>query len=1223
MSKKPAKSHSKTSMDALAGQELLCAECIHEEIDVVRSSVIANERQNDQMRDDIDGIFRQCETLQSPSKATTNDKTKKTSKTTGATPLPNSGEIPAPKLYSVKNLALQLSKLAILNSRLKQSDIDRSKEILEKRVALLQAKVNSARSELEAKEESIQKTRAKIIASHHDLSEKYNERILRFRLEDARRAAKQAANFQYHHFRVLRQVVFTKYDSWKAREMDSKGKPVRLDLFGQPIIPLESFLSHNNKLIAINSFLENLIHFQVLMVELLNSDGFPVDLPFLDYLKRQLPDSQFYGQVQEKINFLLGDEADPILKSAEEKDHDNEYVEEENNKTLEPRPSMDKITITDNVIQVPLSFKTANLQRRASVRSTSSESPAPDNFHPEVFSATPEPGLNVDNNISSNEKTKSSTIQGKRMVIVPNKILTKPFTKLTLKEYLKFISIVVKIVVNFDMLLRQTVDKVPQPKKKQSTRDLLTSTYGQLRGEPDSTQDDDNQSKFDLRKILERFADMDHFFKSIIQTHSEKLRSHASNSALAFSALTGNTEGMDAVAIPSSGSSAGGYDSFPTASQPSLQSHESSSRLREFYSNYLTNNRKKATSVPSPKTMADQQVYGAVSEGFSDTEEDNTKSSSGDDRWTSPQPSPQQESEREPYDIKEVMDAVHKLVANGKASGRDNGDGGDEAVKLATKSMMKNTQSHLADWDVNSRSSLNLCGDAPKMLSDKELYELNKKAVTEGFKIKPRINYNTVGGVNGPLVILDNVKFPSFNEIVNLTLPDGSVRAGQVLEVRGTKAIVQVFEGTSGIDIKKTRVEFTGENLKIAVSEDMLGRVFDGSGRPIDKGPRIFAEDYLDINGSPINPYARIYPEEMISTGVSAIDTMNSIARGQKIPIFSASGLPHNEIAAQICRQAGLVRPTKDVHDGHEENFSIVFAAMGVNLETSRFFKQDFEENGSLERTSLFLNLANDPTIERIITPRLALTTAEYLAYQTERHVLTILTDMSSYADALREVSAAREEVPGRRGYPGYMYTDLSTIYERAGRVEGRNGSITQIPILTMPNDDITHPIPDLTGYITEGQIFVDRQLSNRGIYPPINVLPSLSRLMKSAIGEGMTRKDHGDVSNQLYAKYAIGRDAAAMKSVVGEEALSTEDKLSLEFLEKFEKNFIAQGAYEDRSVFDSLDLAWSLLRIYPKEMLNRISPKILNEFYDRARDQDDDDEEEENPDKSHDLIDA
>ncbi|CAN6644249.1 V-type proton ATPase subunit B [Trichomonascus vanleenenianus] len=512
-------------------------------------------------------------------------------------------------------------------------------------------------------------------------------------------------------------------------------------------------------------------------------------------------------------------------------------------------------------------------------------------------------------------------------------------------------------------------------------------------------------------------------------------------------------------------------------------------------------------------------------------------------------------------------------------------------------------------------------------LSDKELYALNKAAVTQDFSVKPRLSYNTVSAVNGPLVILENVKFPRFSEIVDLTLPDGTQRAGQVLEVRGDRAVVQVFEGTSGIDVKKTRVEFTGQGMTIPVSEDVLGRIFDGSGRAIDNGPKVFAEDYLDINGSPINPYSRIYPEEMISTGISAIDTMNSIARGQKIPIFSASGLPHNEIAAQICRQASLVRPTKDVHDGHEDNFSIVFAAMGVNLETSRFFKQDFEEHGSLERTSLFLNLANDPTIERIITPRLALTTAEYLAYQTERHVLTILTDMSSYADALREVSAAREEVPGRRGYPGYMYTDLSTIYERAGRVEGRNGSITQIPILTMPNDDITHPIPDLTGYITEGQIFVDRQLHNRGIYPPINVLPSLSRLMKSAIGEGMTRKDHGDVSNQLYAKYAIGRDAGAMKAVVGEEALSTEDKLSLEFLDKFEKTFISQGKYESRTIFESLDQAWSLLRIYPKELLNRISPKILDEFYERAPssgrgtqdndDRDKQDEEEEN------LIDA
>ncbi|KAL8833275.1 MAG: hypothetical protein Q9170_004378 [Blastenia crenularia] len=468
--------------------------------------------------------------------------------------------------------------------------------------------------------------------------------------------------------------------------------------------------------------------------------------------------------------------------------------------------------------------------------------------------------------------------------------------------------------------------------------------------------------------------------------------------------------------------------------------------------------------------------------------------------------------------------------------------------------------------------------------------------------IRPRIRYNTVGGINGPLVILDNVKFPRFNEIVSLTLPDGSERSGQVLEARGNRAVVQVFEGTSGIDVKKTKVEFTGHSLKIGVSEDMLGRIFDGSGKAIDKGPKVLAEDYLDINGSPINPYSRVYPEEMIATGISAIDTMNSIARGQKIPIFSAAGLPHNEIAAQICRQAGLVnKPTKDVHDGHEENFSIVFAAMGVNMETSRFFTRDFEENGSMERVTLFLNLANDPTIERIITPRLALTTAEYYAYQLEKHVLVILTDLTAYCDALREVSAAREEVPGRRGYPGYMYTDLSTIYERAGRVEGRNGSITQIPILTMPNDDITHPIPDLTGYITEGQIFIDRQLNNKGIYPPINVLPSLSRLMKSAIGEGHTRKDHGDVSNQLYAKYAIGRDAASMKAVVGEEALSSEDKLSLEFLDKFERTFIAQSAYESRTIYESIDLAWSLLRIYPKELLNRIPKKVLDEFYQRA----------------------
>ncbi|XP_025752214.2 V-type proton ATPase subunit B, brain isoform [Manacus vitellinus] len=460
--------------------------------------------------------------------------------------------------------------------------------------------------------------------------------------------------------------------------------------------------------------------------------------------------------------------------------------------------------------------------------------------------------------------------------------------------------------------------------------------------------------------------------------------------------------------------------------------------------------------------------------------------------------------------------------------------------------------------------------------------------------------YKTVSGVNGPLVILDQVKFPRYAEIVHLTLPDGTRRSGQVLEVSGSKAVVQVFEGTSGIDAKKTSCEFTGDILRTPVSEDMLGRVFNGSGKPIDRGPIVLAEDFLDIMGQPINPQCRIYPEEMIQTGISAIDGMNSIARGQKIPIFSAAGLPHNEIAAQICRQAGLVKKSKDVMDYSEENFAIVFAAMGVNMETARFFKSDFEENGSMDNVCLFLNLANDPTIERIITPRLALTTAEFLAYQCEKHVLVILTDMSSYAEALREVSAAREEVPGRRGFPGYMYTDLATIYERAGRVEGRNGSITQIPILTMPNDDITHPIPDLTGYITEGQIYVDRQLHNRQIYPPINVLPSLSRLMKSAIGEGMTRKDHADVSNQLYACYAIGKDVQAMKAVVGEEALTSDDLLYLEFLQKFEKNFIAQGPYENRTVYETLDIGWQLLRIFPKEMLKRIPQTTLAEFYPR-----------------------
>jgi V-type H+-transporting ATPase subunit B len=461
---------------------------------------------------------------------------------------------------------------------------------------------------------------------------------------------------------------------------------------------------------------------------------------------------------------------------------------------------------------------------------------------------------------------------------------------------------------------------------------------------------------------------------------------------------------------------------------------------------------------------------------------------------------------------------------------------------------------------------------------------------------------------------------------VNIKLGDGTARRGQVLEVDGERAVVQVFEGTSGVDGKNTKLEFTGEVLKTPVAEDMLGRIFNGSGIPIDGGPPVMPEQYLDIQGSSINPSERTYPEEMIQTGISTIDVMNSIARGQKIPLFSAAGLPHNEIAAQICRQAGLVKQPDSIEkegeareekeanlmqmddpeeaggaekDAGDDEFCIVFAAMGVNLETANFFRRDFEENGSLEKVVLFLNLANDPTIERIITPRIALTTAEYLAYECGKHVLVILTDMSSYADALREVSAAREEVPGRRGYPGYMYTDLATIYERAGRIEGRRGSITQLPILTMPNDDITHPIPDLTGYITEGQIYVDRQLHNRQIYPPINVLPSLSRLMKSAIGEGMTRKDHGEVSNQLYANYAIGKDTLAMKAVVGEEALSGEDLLYLEFLDKYERKFINQGN-EGRTIFEALDLAWSLLRIFPRELLRRIPQSTLDKYYDR-----------------------
>ena len=488
--------------------------------------------------------------------------------------------------------------------------------------------------------------------------------------------------------------------------------------------------------------------------------------------------------------------------------------------------------------------------------------------------------------------------------------------------------------------------------------------------------------------------------------------------------------------------------------------------------------------------------------------------------------------------------------------------------------------------------------------SSENVHEQNVKAVLRDYIVHPRIEYRTVTSVNGPLVICDHVKFPKSAEIVRLTLGDGTERRGKVIEVQGDKAVVQVFEGTTDIDVKRTRIEFTGQTQHTPVSTDMLGRVFSGSGQPLDHGPPVLADDFLDIEGQPINPYNREYPREMIQTGLSAIDVMNSIARGQKIPIFSASGLPHNQIAAQICRQAGLVQHRgKDIHDNSSDNFAIVFGAMGVNKSTAQYFQQDFEQSGSMERVVLFLNHANDPTIERLVTPRIALTTAEYLAYEQGLHVLAILTDMTSYANALREVSTARSEVPGRRSYPGYMYTDFACIYERAGRVKGKPGSITQIPILTMPSDDITHPIPDLTGYITEGQIYVDRQLDNKQIYPPINLLPSLSRLMKSAIGEGFTRADHSAVSNQMYASYAHGKDVLAMKAVVGEESLSDDDKKHLEFLERFENSFLTQNQYESRTIFESLDKAWEILRTLPREALKRIDNKTLDEYYSRRND--------------------
>jgi len=450
------------------------------------------------------------------------------------------------------------------------------------------------------------------------------------------------------------------------------------------------------------------------------------------------------------------------------------------------------------------------------------------------------------------------------------------------------------------------------------------------------------------------------------------------------------------------------------------------------------------------------------------------------------------------------------------------------------------------------------------------------------------IKYTTVSEIAGPLMIVEGIKEVGYGEIVKIIL-QSEERFGQVLEAAEGKAVIQVFEGTRGLDTKNTSVIFTGKPMEIGVSTDMLGRVFDGMARPIDGSPSPIPEDIRNVNGFPINPSSREYPRDPIQTGISTIDGMNTLVRGQKLPIFSGSGLPHNELAAQIARQAKVT--------GQEE-FAVIFAAMGITAEESDFFMRDFEETGAIERSILFLNLANNPVIERLITPKVALTTAEYLAFDKGMHVLVILTDMTNYAEALREISAAREEVPGRRGYPGYMYTDLAQIYERAGRIHGKNGSITQIPILTMPDDDITHPIPDLTGYITEGQIVLSRELHNKGIYPPIAVLPSLSRLMAEGIGAGRTREDHHQLSNQLYAAYAEGCDLRDLVAVVGEEALTERDKSYLEFADKFEDEFVRQTREEERTFEETFDLGWKLLSILPKGELKKIDEKYINKYY-------------------------
>jgi len=452
------------------------------------------------------------------------------------------------------------------------------------------------------------------------------------------------------------------------------------------------------------------------------------------------------------------------------------------------------------------------------------------------------------------------------------------------------------------------------------------------------------------------------------------------------------------------------------------------------------------------------------------------------------------------------------------------------------------------------------------------------------------IEYTTVSEVAGPLMIVEGIIDVAYNEVVKIRLASGEERTGQVLEAFLDKAIVQVFEGTKGLDTDKTSARFIGETMKLGVAKDMLGRVFDGTGNPIDDAPPIIPEDRREINGNPINPYSREYPQEFIQTGISTIDGLNTLVRGQKLPIFSGAGLPHNEMAAQIARQAKVL--------GKEEKFAVVFCAMGITAEEANLFIRDFENTGALERTVMFLNLADDPTIERVILPRMALTCAEYLAFDLNMHVLVILTDLTNYAEALREIAAAREEVPGRRGYPGYMYTDLATIYERAGRIKGKKGSITQIPMLTMPDDDITHPIPDLTGYITEGQIVLQRALHKKGIYPPVAVLPCLSRLMDRGIGADRTREDHAGVSNQLYAAYAEGCDLRDLVAIVGEEALSERDQKFLKFADEFEKQFIQQDRHEDRSIEQTLTIGWNLLSILPKAELKKIDEKYISKYH-------------------------